>query len=102
MAALASSLIRQRRGAREAPPARAPGPRAPPAPPRPPSLCQQQLRGLVAKVRGCGRRRRPREKPPEPQLRGAIARLRGGHGHFLHMGPDGRIGRHLRGGGAWQ
>ncbi|NWR09300.1 FGF11 factor, partial [Paradoxornis webbianus] len=29
--------------------------------------------------------------PPEPQLRGAIARLRGGHGHFLHMGPDGRL-----------
>ncbi|NWV23878.1 FGF11 factor, partial [Origma solitaria] len=28
---------------------------------------------------------------PEPQLRGAIARLRGGHGHFLHMAPDGRL-----------
>ncbi|KAM6188396.1 fibroblast growth factor 11-like [Sarcoramphus papa] len=68
--------------------------RPPPRPlgaPGPPSLCQQQLRGLVAKVRGCGRRRRPREKPPEPQLRGAVAKLRCGHGHFLHMGPDGRL-----------
>uniref|UniRef100_A0A8C3USX8 Fibroblast growth factor n=2 Tax=Catharus ustulatus TaxID=91951 RepID=A0A8C3USX8_CATUS len=27
----------------------------------------------------------------KPQLRGAVARLRGGHGHFLHMGPDGRL-----------
>ncbi|XP_014117733.1 PREDICTED: acetylcholine receptor subunit beta-like [Pseudopodoces humilis] len=91
MAALASSLIRQPGGGKDAPPPRAPGPARAPGAPRPPSLCQQQLRGLVAKVRGCGRRRRPREKPPEPQLRGAIARLRGGHGHFLHMGPDGRL-----------
>uniref|UniRef100_A0A8B9NIM5 Uncharacterized protein n=1 Tax=Accipiter nisus TaxID=211598 RepID=A0A8B9NIM5_9AVES len=91
MAALASSLIRQRRGGREVPPARPPGPPRPPGGPGPPSLCQQQLRGLVAKVRGCGRRRRPREKPPEPQLRGAVAKLRCGHGHYLHMGPDGRL-----------
>ncbi|GAB0201187.1 fibroblast growth factor 11-like [Grus japonensis] len=91
MAALASSLIRQRRGGRDVPPPRPPGPQRPPGTPGPPSLCQQQLRGLVAKVRGCGRRRRPREKPPEPQLRGAVAKLRGGHGHFLHMGPDGRL-----------
>lgn len=27
----------------------------------------------------------------EPQLRGAVAKLRCGHGHFLHMGPDGRL-----------
>ena len=29
--------------------------------------------------------------PSEPQLRGAVAKLRCGHGHFLHMGPDGRL-----------
>ncbi|XP_053574378.1 fibroblast growth factor 11 [Bombina bombina] len=91
MAALASSLIRQKREVRDAV-----GPR--PAPPQrkvcprgTKSLCQKQLLFLVSKVRLCGSQRKTLDKDPEPQLKGIITRLLSRFGYYLQLLPDGTI-----------
>ncbi|XP_063786175.1 fibroblast growth factor 11 [Pseudophryne corroboree] len=91
MAALASSLIRQRRevreqvGPRPAPPPRKVCPRGTK------SLCQKQLLFLVSKVRLCGSQRRALQKDPEPQLKGIVTRLSSRMGYYLQYLPDGTI-----------
>ncbi|XP_030042774.1 fibroblast growth factor 11 [Microcaecilia unicolor] len=92
MAALASSLIRQKREvvrepvvSRPVPPPRKVCPRGTK------SLCQTQLLLLVSKVRLCGGRRSRLDKTPEPQLKGIVTRLFCSQGFYLQMHPDGRI-----------
>ncbi|XP_069807008.1 fibroblast growth factor 11 isoform X2 [Dendropsophus ebraccatus] len=91
MAALASSLIRQKRevketgGTRPAPPQRKVCPRGTK------SLCQKQLLFLVSKVRLLGSQRRSINKDPEPQLKGIVTRLLSRMGFYLQFLPDGTI-----------
>ncbi|KAM5172766.1 fibroblast growth factor 11 [Mantella aurantiaca] len=90
MAALASSLIRQKReirdsgGSRPAPPQRKVCPRGTK------SLCQKQLLFLVSKVRLCSQKG-VLDKDPEPQLRGIVTRLLSQVGYYLQFLPDGTI-----------
>ncbi|OCT59640.1 fibroblast growth factor 11 [Xenopus laevis] len=91
MAALASTLIRQKREVRESV-----GPR--PVPPQrkvyprgTKSLCQKQLLILVSKVRLCGAQLGAQEKDSEPQLKGIITRLFSRVGFYLQLLPDGTI-----------
>ncbi|TRY83680.1 hypothetical protein DNTS_027969 [Danionella cerebrum] len=95
-AAIASSLIRQKRQAREANGERAaagkrrssPGKEAPGKG----SLCERHLLGLFGKVRFCsGKKKRPVRRKPEPQLKGIVTRLFSEQGFFLQMQPDGTI-----------
>ncbi|XP_078524408.1 fibroblast growth factor 11 [Lissotriton helveticus] len=92
MAALASTLIRQKRETREVvvrgplPPQRKVCPRGTK------SLCQKHLLLLVSKVRLCGSRGARVDKAPEPQLKGIVTRLFCRHGFFLQMRSDGSIG----------
>ncbi|KAM8974275.1 fibroblast growth factor 11 isoform 2-T2 [Pelodytes ibericus] len=91
MAALASSLIRQKREVRDSV-----GPRPVPTPrkvcPRgTKSLCQKQLLVLVSKVRLCGSPRGPLNKDPEPQLKGIVTRLLCRVGFYLQLLPDGTV-----------
>ncbi|XP_068129937.1 fibroblast growth factor 11 [Hyperolius riggenbachi] len=91
MAALASSLIRQRRevkdsgGSRPAPPQRKVCPRGTK------SLCQKQILFLVSKVRLCSSRRGAIDKDPEPQLKGIVTRLLSRMGYYLQYLPDGTV-----------
>uniref|UniRef100_A0A8C5MRA6 Fibroblast growth factor n=1 Tax=Leptobrachium leishanense TaxID=445787 RepID=A0A8C5MRA6_9ANUR len=91
MAALASTLIRQKREVRDSV-----GPRPVPPPrkvcPRgTKSLCQKQLLFLVSKVRLCGNPRGPLNKDNEPQLKGIVTRLLCRVGFYLQLLPDGTI-----------
>ncbi|XP_060799291.1 fibroblast growth factor 12 isoform X1 [Neoarius graeffei] len=92
-AAIASSLIRQKRQAREtgsdrgAASARrsSPGKEAR-------ALCGRRLYGLFSKVRFCsGGKKRPAPRKPEPQLKGIVTRLFSEQGFYLQMKPDGSI-----------
>ncbi|XP_060744561.1 fibroblast growth factor 12 isoform X1 [Tachysurus vachellii] len=92
-AAIASSLIRQKRQAREsgndrgAASARrsSPGKEAR-------ALCGRRLYGLFSKVRFCsGGKKRPAPRKPEPQLKGIVTRLFSEQGFYLQMKPDGTI-----------
>ncbi|XP_053319166.1 fibroblast growth factor 11 [Spea bombifrons] len=91
MAALASSLIRQKRevrdtvGPRPAPPQRKVCPRGTK------SLCQKQLLILVSKVRLCRSPQGTLSKDPEPQLKGIVTRLLCRVGFYLQLLPDGTI-----------
>lgn len=64
MAALASSLIRQKREVRDAPPARPISAQRKVCPRGTKSLCQKQLLVLISKVRLCGGRKGRLEKSP--------------------------------------
>ncbi|CAM2110625.1 unnamed protein product [Caretta caretta] len=91
MAALASSLIRQKREIREPVASRPVAAQRKVCPRGTKSLCQKQLLILISKVRLCGGRKGRLEKTPEPQLKGIVTKLLCRHGFYLRMHPDGAI-----------
>ncbi|XP_029304011.1 fibroblast growth factor 11 [Cottoperca gobio] len=91
MAALASSLIRQKRAVKEDPGNRPVANKRKPCPKSNKSLCQKQILVLISKVRLCGGRKSRNEKRPEPQLKGIVTRLYSQHGYYLQMQPDGTM-----------
>ncbi|MBN3303041.1 FGF11 factor, partial [Amia calva] len=91
MAALASSLIRQRREVKETQTNRPITTKRKACPRSNKSLCQKQILILISKVRLCGGRRGRLEKRPEPQLKGIVSRLYCRHGFYLQMQPDGTM-----------
>ncbi|XP_077401094.1 fibroblast growth factor 11a isoform X2 [Vanacampus margaritifer] len=91
MAALASSLIRQRREVKDPQANRQIASKRKPCPKSNKSLCQKQILILISKVRLCGSRGRKMEKRPEPQLKGIVTRLYCRHGFYLQMLPDGTM-----------
>ncbi|XP_063751616.1 fibroblast growth factor 11 [Eleginops maclovinus] len=91
MAALASSLIRQKRAVKEDPTNRPVANKRKPCPKSNKSLCQKQILVLISKVRLCGGRKSRNEKRPEPQLKGIVTRLYSQHGYYLQMQPDGTM-----------
>ncbi|KAJ8408931.1 hypothetical protein AAFF_G00247490 [Aldrovandia affinis] len=77
MAALASSLIRQKRAVREDQVTRPVATKRKPCPKSNKSLCQKQILVLISKVRLCGGRRTRTEKRPAAALQcSGIASLR--------------------------
>ncbi|KAI1902554.1 hypothetical protein AGOR_G00017070 [Albula goreensis] len=91
MAALASSLIRQKRAVKEDQGNRPVTSKRKPCPKSNKSLCQKQILGLISKVRLCGGRRSRTEKRPEPQLKGIVTRLHCRHGFDLQILPSGVV-----------
>ncbi|KAF3841361.1 hypothetical protein F7725_007223 [Dissostichus mawsoni] len=93
MAALASSLIRQKlsKGVKEDPTNRPVVNKRKPCPKSNKSLCQKQILVLISKVRLCGGRKSRNEKRPEPKLKGIVTRLYSQHGYYLQMQPDGTM-----------
>ncbi|XP_075957962.1 fibroblast growth factor 11 isoform X1 [Anarhichas minor] len=91
MAALASSLIRQKRAVKEDPTKRPVVNKRKPCPKSNKSLCQKQILVLISKVRLCGGRKARNKKRPEPQLKGIVTRLYSQHGYYLQMQPDGTM-----------
>ncbi|XP_007545963.1 fibroblast growth factor 11 [Poecilia latipinna] len=92
MAALASSLIRQKRAVKDDQANRPVANKRKPCPKSNKSLCQKQILVLISKVRLCGGRKGRNEKRPEPQLKGIVTRLYSQHGFYLQMQPDGTLG----------
>uniref|UniRef100_A0A671Q6I9 Fibroblast growth factor 12b n=1 Tax=Sinocyclocheilus anshuiensis TaxID=1608454 RepID=A0A671Q6I9_9TELE len=108
MAAIASSLIRQKRQARESNSDRVSASKRRPSPSKDPrSLCKRHFLGVFSKVRFCSGKKRPvrrrpdaPSKPPqvsrkgvrlEPQLKGIVTRLFSQQDFYLQMQPDGTI-----------
>uniref|UniRef100_A0A672M3G5 Fibroblast growth factor 12a n=1 Tax=Sinocyclocheilus grahami TaxID=75366 RepID=A0A672M3G5_SINGR len=108
MAAIASSLIRQKRQARESNSDRVSASKRRPSPSKDPrSLCERHFLGVFSKVRFCSGKKRPvrrrpdaPSKPPQvsrkgvrldPQLKGIVTRLFSQQGFYLQMQPDGTI-----------
>ncbi|CAB1442176.1 unnamed protein product [Pleuronectes platessa] len=91
MAALASSLIRQKRAVKEDPGNRPVANKRKPCPKSNKSLCQKQILVLISKVRLCGGRKSRTDKRPDPQLKGIVTRLYSQHGYYLQMQPDGTM-----------
>ncbi|XP_041094304.1 fibroblast growth factor 11a [Polyodon spathula] len=91
MAALASSLIRQKREIKDAPANRPIAAKRKACPRTNKSLCQKQILILISKVRLCGGRRGRLEKRPEPQLKGIVSRLHCQPGFYLQMNLDGSM-----------
>ncbi|KAG8008295.1 Fibroblast growth factor 11 [Nibea albiflora] len=91
MAALASSLIRQKRAVKDDQANRPVANKRKPCPKSNKSLCQKQILVLISKVRLCGGRKGRNEKRPEPQLKGIVTRLYSQHGFYLQMQPDGTM-----------
>ncbi|XP_019941110.1 fibroblast growth factor 11 [Paralichthys olivaceus] len=91
MAALASSLIRQKRAVKEDQTNRPVANKRKPCPKSNKSLCQKQILVLISKVRLCGGRKSRTDKRPEPQLKGIVTRLYSQHGYYLQMQPDGTM-----------
>ncbi|XP_026082810.1 fibroblast growth factor 12-like isoform X1 [Carassius auratus] len=95
-AAIASSLIRQKRQARESNSERAVTGKRRSSPGKEPSgrgsLCDRHLFGLFGKVRLCSGKKRPVRRKPEPQLKGIVTRLFSEQGYYLQMQPDGTVG----------
>ncbi|XP_064408917.1 fibroblast growth factor 11a [Latimeria chalumnae] len=91
MAALASSLIRQKREIREGVPNRPVSAKRKVCHKGNKSLCQKQILVLISKVRLCGGRRGRLDKRPEPQLKGIVTKLYCRQGYYLQMHPDGTI-----------
>ncbi|XP_008330404.1 fibroblast growth factor 11 [Cynoglossus semilaevis] len=91
MAALASTLIRQKRAVKEDHANRPVANKRRPCPKSNKSLCQKQILVLISKVRLCGGRKSQIEKKPEPQLKGIVTRLYSQHGYYLQMQPDGTM-----------
>ncbi|XP_041863411.1 fibroblast growth factor 11 [Melanotaenia boesemani] len=92
MAALASSLIRQKRAVKDDQANRPVANKRKPCPKSNKSLCQKQILVLISKVRLCGGRKGRNDKRPEPQLKGIVTRLYSQHGFYLQMQPDGTVG----------
>ncbi|XP_061105699.1 fibroblast growth factor 11-like [Conger conger] len=91
MAALASSLIRQKRAVKDDQASRPVTSKRKPAPKSNKSLCQKQVLLLLSKVRLCGTRRARTEKRPEPELKGIVTQLHCRHGFYLQIRPDGTV-----------
>ncbi|XP_029956287.1 fibroblast growth factor 11 [Salarias fasciatus] len=91
MAALASSLIRQKRAVKDDQANRPVASKRKPCPKSNKSLCQKQILVLISKVRLCGGRKCRNDKRPEPQLKGIVTRLYSQHGYYLQMQPDGTM-----------
>ncbi|XP_022601453.1 fibroblast growth factor 11-like isoform X1 [Seriola dumerili] len=107
MAALASSLIRQKRAVKDDQANRPVTNKRKPCPKSNKSLCQKQILVLISKVRLCGGRKGRNDKRPgeptrpvnvshrgalvEPQLKGIVTRLYSQHGYYLQMQPDGTM-----------
>nr|XP_023865149.1 fibroblast growth factor 12-like [Salvelinus alpinus] len=109
MAAIASSLIRQKRQARESNSDRVSTTKRRPSPSKDPrSIYERHFLGVFSKVRFCSGKKRPAarrrpdasSKPPqvsrkggrlEPQLKGIVTRLFSQQGFYLQMQPDGSI-----------
>uniref|UniRef100_A0A8C1IP27 Fibroblast growth factor 12b n=1 Tax=Cyprinus carpio TaxID=7962 RepID=A0A8C1IP27_CYPCA len=95
-AAIASSLIRQKRQARESNSERAVSGKRRSSPGKEPSgrgsLCNRHLFGLFGKVRFCSGKKRPVRRKPESQLKGIVTRLFSEQGYYLQMQPDGTVG----------
>ncbi|XP_029029752.1 fibroblast growth factor 11 [Betta splendens] len=91
MAALASSLIRQKRAVKDDQTNRPVANKRKPCPKSNKSLCQKQILVLISKVRLCGGRKGRNDKRPEPQLKGIVTRLYSQHGFYLQMQPDGAL-----------
>ncbi|XP_062289008.1 fibroblast growth factor 11 isoform X1 [Scomber scombrus] len=107
MAALASSLIRQKRAVKDDQANRPVANKRKPCPKSNKSLCQKQILVLISKVRLCGGRKGRNEKRPDiplvpptvshankrwkPQLKGIVTRLYSQHGYYLQMQPDGTM-----------
>ncbi|XP_053278841.1 fibroblast growth factor 12 isoform X1 [Pleuronectes platessa] len=91
-AAIASSLIRQRRQAREANCDKVATSKRRSSPSKDPrSLCDRNIFSVFSKVRFCSGKKRPVRRKPEPQLKGIVTRLFSEQGFFLQMQPDGNI-----------
>ncbi|XP_075416961.1 fibroblast growth factor 11 isoform X4 [Tenrec ecaudatus] len=91
MAALASSLIRQKREVREPGSSRPVSAQRRVCPRGTKSLCQKQLLLLLSKVRLCGGRPARPAPGPEPQLKGIVTKLFCRQGFYLQANPDGSI-----------
>ncbi|KAI4903157.1 hypothetical protein NFI96_020456 [Prochilodus magdalenae] len=108
MAAIASSLIRQKRQARESNSERLSASKRRASPSKDPrSLCERHFLGVFSKVRFCSGKKRPVRRRPdapsnppqvsrkgvrlEPQLKGIVTRLFSQQGFYLQMHPDGTI-----------
>ncbi|XP_076000736.1 fibroblast growth factor 12a [Genypterus blacodes] len=92
MAAIASSLIRQKRQARESNSDRVSTSKRRPSPSKDPrSLCERHFLGVFSKVRFCSGKKRPVRRRPEPQLKGIVTRLFSQQGYYLQILPDGTI-----------
>ncbi|XP_039345535.1 fibroblast growth factor 12 isoform X3 [Mauremys reevesii] len=91
-AAIASSLIRQKRQARESNSERVTTSKRRSSPSKDGrSLCERHVLGVFSKVRFCSGRKRPVRRRPEPQLKGIVTRLFSQQEYFLQMHPDGTI-----------
>ncbi|XP_073482491.1 fibroblast growth factor 12 isoform X5 [Aquarana catesbeiana] len=91
-AAIASSLIRQKRQARESNSDRVCTSKRRTSPSKDGrSLCERHVLGVFSKVRFCSGRKRPVRRKQEPQLKGIVTRLFSQQGYFLQMHPDGTI-----------
>ncbi|XP_037666073.1 fibroblast growth factor 11 isoform X2 [Choloepus didactylus] len=91
MAALASSLIRQKREVREPGGSRPVSAQRRVCPRGTKSLCQKQLLILLSKVRLCGGRPSRPYRGPEPQLKGFVTKLFCRQGFYLQANPDGSV-----------
>ncbi|XP_021418849.1 fibroblast growth factor 12 isoform X1 [Oncorhynchus tshawytscha] len=91
-AALASSLIRQKRQAREGNSEKVATSKRRTSPSKDPrSLCERHIFTVFSKVRFCSGKKRPVRRKPEPQLKGIVTRLFSEQGFYLQMKPDGTI-----------
>ncbi|KAI4895034.1 hypothetical protein NFI96_014237 [Prochilodus magdalenae] len=91
-AAIASSLIRQKRQARESNSERVAASKRRSSPSKEGrSLCARHFLGVFSKVRFCSGKKRPVRRKPEPQLKGIVTRLFSEQGFYLQMKPDGTI-----------
>uniref|UniRef100_A0A4W3H122 Fibroblast growth factor n=1 Tax=Callorhinchus milii TaxID=7868 RepID=A0A4W3H122_CALMI len=91
MAALASSLIRQKRELREPTNSRPVAVKRKACPRGNKSLCQKHILVLIAKVRLCGGRQGRLDKRPDPQLKGVVTTLRCQLGFCLRIHSDGSV-----------
>uniref|UniRef100_A0A8C6KAU8 Fibroblast growth factor 12a n=1 Tax=Nothobranchius furzeri TaxID=105023 RepID=A0A8C6KAU8_NOTFU len=91
-AAIASSLIRQKRQAREANNEKVATSKKRSSPSKDPrSLCERHVFSVFSKVRFCSRKKKPVRQKPDPQLKGIVTRLYSEQDFYLQMLPDGAI-----------
>ncbi|GCC17474.1 hypothetical protein chiPu_0017568 [Chiloscyllium punctatum] len=88
-AAIASSLIRQKRLAREQRDRSLPSKRIS-SPSKSKGICERHWFAVFSKVRIFGWKKRRRRRP-EPQLKGIVTKLYSRQGYHLQLQPDGVI-----------
>ncbi|XP_048380195.1 fibroblast growth factor 11-like isoform X1 [Stegostoma tigrinum] len=91
MAALASSLIRQKRELKEQGSSRPTPVSKKPCTKAKKSLCERNILILITKVQLCGGWKGRQDSGPDPQLRGIITRLYCQVGYYLQLVPDGGL-----------